>query len=274
MKLSRHIELENIKNCRDLGGIVNEDGRVIKSNKIFRSNLLQNASESDIKTLLEEGLTDVLDLRGDREAGVYPDPVIEGVNAHRIPMHILNKPDWDKYEHYPHTSYLTEHDQMDYLQEWLYVYSNGSANTLMGTSYYISVGREDMKDSWASSLRLLLNAKGALLFHCQDGKDRTGVLAMLILKLLKVDDETIRQEYILSKTYLKDKIDACWQQLLDHNVPEPIRSEIIKVQGSEFPWIDGALCKFHELGGYPTYFTETLGLTEEEIKAFQDKFLE
>lgn len=35
----------------------------------------------------------------------------------------------------------------------------------------------------------------AILFHCSAGKDRTGVLAALILKLAGVDDETIAREY-------------------------------------------------------------------------------
>ncbi len=274
MKLSRHIKLENISNCRDLGGIVNIDGKTIKSNKIFRCNLLLGASSNDIDALKREGLTDILDFRGDNEFNNYPDPKIEGVSVHRLPMHLLSREDWNEMTHYPHKSYVTENKQLDYLQEWFYVYDDGSADALMENSYAKAVSKLDMREQWATMFRLLLSVDGGLAFHCQDGKDRTGIAAMLILKMLKVDDETIREEYILSKKYLKDKIEKDYKQAVDHNVPEPLLSELRKIQGSEYSWIDSALKEFDKLGGYPTYFTSCLGLKDEEIKAFQDKYLD
>ncbi len=273
MKLSRHIELENVPNCRDLGGIENIDGKKIKPNMIFRSSYFMNASEKDLETLRKEGIKEIIDFRGDKEFSTYPDPITDDIKIHRVPMHVLNRADWDKYEHYPHISYRTENSQLDYLQEWLYVYSNGSANVLMETSYSKAISLEEMQEKWAEMLRILLASSGGLAFHCQDGKDRTGIAAMLILKLLKVDDETIKEEYILSKKYLRKKIEKDYKQALDHNVPEPTVTEFKRLQGCELSWIQSALDTFDQLGGYPTYFTEKLKLTEEEIKAFQDKYL-
>ncbi len=273
MKLSRHIQLENVPNLRDLGGIENIEGKKIRPNLIFRSSYFMHASEKDIETLKKEGIKEIIDFRGDNEFTNYPDPKIDGVSIHRIPMHVLNREDWDNYPHYPHKSYPTENSQMDYLQEWFYVYSNGSANILMENSYAKTISLKEMQNKWAEMIRLLLSSDGGVAFHCQDGKDRTGIAAMLILKLLKVDDETVKEEYVLSKRYLKEKIEKDYKQAKEHNVPEPILSELRTIQGCEASWIKSALDKFNELGGYPTYFTKELKLTEEEIKAFQDKYL-
>lgn len=274
MQLSRYIELENVPNCRDLGGIKNVDGKVVKYNLILRTSYLMHASEKDIETLKKEGVTDILDFRGDGEFAKYPDPKMDGVIIHRLPMHLLNRDGWNNNVHYPHKSYLVEHDQLDYLQEWLYVYGNGSADALMENCYREIISDPLVQKQWSEMFKILLNTKGALAFHCQDGKDRTGIAAMLILKLLKVDDETVVEEYILSKKCLGEKIAKDRKQCLDHNVPEPVLTELVRVDGSEKNWMESALREFHKLGGYPNYFTDKLGLTEEEIKALQDKFLE
>ena len=46
--------------------------------------------------------------------------------------------------------------------------------------------------------KIMLASKGTVLFHCTAGKDRTGVLAMLLLKLADVDEETIINDYAAS----------------------------------------------------------------------------
>lgn len=45
---SRRIEFENIKNARDLGGLYTEDGHMITSGLLIRSENLAGASEADI----------------------------------------------------------------------------------------------------------------------------------------------------------------------------------------------------------------------------------
>ena len=51
----------------------------------------------------------------------------------------------------------------------------------------------------AESLRLIARPGGLpAVFHCAAGKDRTGVLAALVLGLLGVDDDVIVEDYALS----------------------------------------------------------------------------
>jgi protein-tyrosine phosphatase len=53
--------------------------------------------------------------------------------------------------------------------------------------------------SIAQSLAVLAHRKAyPAVFHCAAGKDRTGVLAAVVLSLLGVDDETIADDYALS----------------------------------------------------------------------------
>lgn len=53
---------------------------------------------------------------------------------------------------------------------------------------------------------ILDNIDGCLLFHCQAGKDRTGVLAMILMGLTGVSKEDIVANYEVTHTYLKENV--------------------------------------------------------------------
>lgn len=48
-----------------------------------------------------------------------------------------------------------------------------------------------------------VNPENAIIFHCTAGKDRTGILTMLLLSILGVNDDTIAKEYQLTTFGLK-----------------------------------------------------------------------
>ncbi len=57
----------------------------------------------------------------------------------------------------------------------------------------------DHTPTYRQFFKELLNAEGRpLLFNCTAGKDRTGFAAALILQILGVPDETIREDYLLT----------------------------------------------------------------------------
>ena len=61
-------------------------------------------------------------------------------------------------------------------------------------------------ETMRKTFKIILNAKGSVLFNCTAGKDRTGMVAMLLLKLADVYDEDILVDYQISYTYLKEDI--------------------------------------------------------------------
>ena len=52
------------------------------------------------------------------------------------------------------------------------------------------------------ALEVVADSEGAVLFHCAAGKDRTGILAMLILSSVGVEREDILVDYQCSSTYI------------------------------------------------------------------------
>ncbi|KAJ2356180.1 hypothetical protein GGF43_002237 [Coemansia sp. RSA 2618] len=59
------------------------------------------------------------------------------------------------------------------------------------------------KEEFAAVLRIFADPCAyPILFHCQHGKDRTGIIAMLLLGILGVDDHIIAEDYALSEKCL------------------------------------------------------------------------
>ena len=74
----RTLSFEGIENARELGGLVMQDGRKIRSGKLVRSGELSKASDADVALLKSRfGLTDVFDFRFEAERGGKPDREIE-----------------------------------------------------------------------------------------------------------------------------------------------------------------------------------------------------
>ena len=70
----RAIAFEGIENARDMGGLVMQDGRTIRSGMLLRSGNLNKASDADVAILKDRyRLTDVFDFRLEPEAAAAPE---------------------------------------------------------------------------------------------------------------------------------------------------------------------------------------------------------
>src|SRR3954451_5199114 len=66
------VALEGALNWRDLGGYPAADGRVTKSDRVYRSDGLDQLTDADLDVVAELGIKLVIDFRGDREVGQTP----------------------------------------------------------------------------------------------------------------------------------------------------------------------------------------------------------
>ncbi|HZP31172.1 MAG TPA: tyrosine-protein phosphatase [Acidimicrobiia bacterium] len=163
------IPLTGAANFRDLGGHSTPDGTV-RTGRVFRSDSLAYLDRDEAERLVAElGVEVVLDLRSDQEVGELPLTTLEaaGMTVRRIPL-------------------LDGLHASDEDFEW-------ESLTLVGL-YQLMLDR--CADGFVAATRLVADATHhPLVFQCAAGKDRTGVLAALVLGTLGVDDETIALDY-------------------------------------------------------------------------------
>lgn len=175
---ARHVRLEMLDNVRDLGGYKGRAGQTVKWQRLYRADSPARASHPDLVALADLGLRTILDLRTVGEMRVEPLRNFPGrfVDVHRFP--VLHET-WDDRNLAPVDA--SDPDAVEVL-----------------TDRYVDMLIEGAP-ALVDALDVLAHpAAYPLLFHCAVGRDRTGILAAVVLALLGVDDETIAEDYALS----------------------------------------------------------------------------
>ena len=180
MTAERLIELEGAFNFRDLGGYRTESGKITRFGQVYRTGILNKLTNRDFRTLTSLGIHYSCDLRSAQEAIAAPDRLPPSVAY--MPIHVEVKVGRARQL----VELLRYRHRMDEFMRVFYT--------------------EGMMEQNANVIRdvfrlLAYPANTPLLFHCTAGKDRTGVTAALLLKLLGVDDETVIADYAFSHRY-------------------------------------------------------------------------
>jgi protein tyrosine/serine phosphatase len=192
--VGRWIDLEGLANLRDLGGLPTESGDVVQSRRLLRSDNLQTLTARDVETLLEIGLSDVIDLRSEYESESEGPGPLSRESRVVIHQHSFFR-EWregigeDKPAERPEV-------MPEEALPWVDLEPSVElANPI--ASIYLSYVL-DRPDSVLSALREISTARGAALVHCAAGKDRTGTLVAMALSLVGVEREAVIDDYAAS----------------------------------------------------------------------------
>ena len=201
MKHMKRVPLDGAHNFRDLGGL--PAGHGAKSTRwgcLYRSDSLAGLTDADWAELYDRNVRTVIDLRSENEAAASPIQVPKDIyrdGKHPEYRHCNLMKDLDAQVHGTERSKETilKSMQLDYVET---VFGNMTccADILRG----ISEGLD----------------RGAVVFLCSAGKDRTGITAAMVLYLAGVAREDILADYMISSTLNTDGINR-----LMKNFPVP-----------------------------------------------------
>jgi len=172
----RHVSFEACFNFRDLGGYETIDGRRVVWGAVFRSDSLHRLTEADLEAASSLGIRTIIDLRSTAELdrqGRFARA--DDVAFHHLPLFE---------EHSPTFKPLEANDP----------------EPPPGEGYVEMAWRA--RDAIAHAVRVIAEGDYAVVFHCAAGKDRTGILAALVLSSLGVPDDAIIADYHLSERSL------------------------------------------------------------------------
>ena len=152
MESFRHMPLENIQNCRGLGGYPIKGGGFTKYGRLLRCGRPRASTPNDMEFFRDYGIKNVFDLRGDSEAITMPSEFENqpGINYYHFSLLEINPAS-------PH---------MELTMPEIYVTS-----------------LSECKGNYARLFSELSRVDAPSMFHCFLGKDRTGITAALILHL-------------------------------------------------------------------------------------------
>lgn len=223
----RRYPMKGIANFRDLGGYVC-DGGITRWGVFYRSTSLHKAEPEDIEKMESLGISRILDLRYPHEQEAMADRRVEGALWKGVSL--MGPVSADQ---------IRVNDRV--------------ANTRTLIRMYRQMIRFS-KPQIGEAVRFLIGSKGPGLFHCAAGKDRTGIIAMLLLGAVGVSKEDIISDYEMS-----------------HNYVRQFTTDISGSYGSNMEKLMGDIEKDF---GTPAGYLNACGISEEELTHLKEKFVE
>lgn len=257
------LPLKTVRNPRDLGGYIGYEGRKIKSHRLLRTGNMSCISEHDAQFLRDYGLKKIIDLRSPLEDKKCPDKQIQGIKHYQFSMS-----DEDN------TKGGGGHNIEKMLEE--YRHDQYAGFRMMCNRYYDHVTKKHAQNTLHKIIELLANTSdGAILYHCSEGKDRTGMVTVVILYLLGVDLETIRQDYLYSNYMLNDYRARRDLKFVKEGENLTFRANMRILGSVSDAFLDTALITIEkEFGGLEEYVKNQLGVTPELRDTLRELYLE
>jgi protein-tyrosine phosphatase len=242
----RVVPLAGASNFRDLGGYRTSDGRATRWGKLYRSDALHGLTEADVQLFRGFGIVTIVDLRDATEVertgrGLLGEESIRFISA---PVSLEN--DMERRDGMVlDDDYLTNR----YLQ---YLEVGGSA--------FVRAIEE-----------MAVSENSPLVFNCFFGKDRTGVLAALVLSCLGVNRSEIVDDYALTATRVslilqKLKVDPVYRETIESTDPILLAAEAATI--SQF------LVELDRRFGSVRDWALSVGISTVQLDALEVQFLE
>jgi len=239
---------EGIENIRDLGG-TRVSGGVVKDGVLLRAARLSAATDEDVAALCAMGLRHIIDFRELAECRKNPDRPVPGAQYHHFSA---LRPMTGRI-----SARIRSLDAAAIGERFKSIYR------------YMAQGRNAAR-AYTDFFEVLSISTGAVLFHCTQGKDRTGIAAMLLLTALGADEETIREEYFLSNIALQKNFDKMRESGADAArlaAAEQylfVREETVNVYFETMR---------EEHGGMTGYLRDIVGLRDEDFVRLREKYV-
>jgi protein-tyrosine phosphatase len=234
----RHIEFARLHNFRDVGGYATDSGLEVRWQRLYRSDSLHWLAGDDLVRFHALGIRTVIDLR-------HPNEIERRGRAPQGPRY-----------HNLSVEHRRWNIQDDYHPE------AGVARFFADRYHEVA---QDGVVELRSALEVIAEEENApVVIHCAAGKDRTGVLAALVLRLLGVAEKDVIADYALTGL-ATPRLIAYWEE--EH-------------PGEPLPWpglgqapADAMRLFLAELGPVRDYCVKMLGVDEQLICTLQDHLL-
>lgn len=235
---SRRLPLEGTMNTRDLGGYPC-DGGVTRWGTFLRSDSPHGLTDQDVDFLIAYGVANSIDLRSAEEQQRKPSILAQS------------------------SGFVTHHVSLsDRMPEG--GYEGDIPGSMAGL--YISM-LDDHKDALVRVIQILATSQNGLFFHCAAGKDRTGVVSMLLLKLVGVDDADVIADYSITDIYMREILDKNLESYKKRNIPEYV---ILSLPDS----MRRVLQHLHNHYGSAGEYLLAAGLLPQELERLRTKFIQ
>ncbi|KAB2373227.1 tyrosine-protein phosphatase [Actinomadura montaniterrae] len=252
----RDVAVDGAVNVRDIGGYASKDGRHVRYGLVYRSASLSKVTATGVAQLQRLGLTASVDFRSQLEVGMSGadklpagvTPVAANINAFS-PTLLTMVPDLLKA-----------------------VLAQDKPGEFMALSYRGFVHDPDSRKQFAAALTRIASGQGPVLYHCTEGKDRTGVMTAILLTILGVPKTQVYADYLRSNEELADQNAAELAELQKLGIDPALVEPFLTVRAS---YLDTAFDQIkRDYGTFGAFVAKGLGIDAATQAALRKQLLQ
>jgi protein-tyrosine phosphatase len=246
--VTRALEWEGCLNVRDLGGLPTADGRVTRPGRVVRADNVRRLTDAGWRSLAEHGVTRIVDLRLPEELAEDPP---RDVDIDVVHVSLFGESFDEEYiavldEHLDSVEDVTDHYAWSYID-------------------FLERYRDHFGRAFAAVADA--DADGAVVVHCMGGKDRTGLVSALLLRLAGVSPETIGADYAESADNLQPR-NADW---LASMPDDRARARVRKLTRTPAEAMVRVLEEIESRYGDVASYLRAAGLDDEQVARLQER---
>ena len=236
----RTLAWEGCLNVRDLGGHPTEDGGETLWDRVIRADSVHSLTDKGWEALPAHGVATVVDLRSHGERADDPPRDLELDVVHVPLLAEEGDPVYRKIDAVAKTAV------------------DGADATRL---FYLEVLRR-WNERFAAAIEAVAAARpGAVVVHCAVGKDRTGLISALLLRVAGVPISDIADDYALSSPNLESR----WRPWVDEASDEPERAQRLRLVASPAGSMLGVLDALEAEHGSIAEYLRSAGLDETTV---------
>jgi len=230
-------------NVRDLGGHPTEDGRETRFGAVVRADSVRKLSPSGWDALVDHGIRTIVDLRFHSELEADP-PLALTVDVVHVPVFPEPSPEWQ---------------EIDAIGD-----AAGPGAPGIRAVYAELLRRRAAR--FAEAVTAVARAgKGGVVVHCTAGKDRTGLVSALLLRLAGVSIDNVATDYAATTANLRDDTEAWIAAAANEGEREWRR----RVSGSPPEAMAGVLADLGDVAAY----LRSAGAAESDFQRVRGRLL-
>lgn len=248
----RHVPLPGTTNLRNLGGYETASGKHVKWGVVYRGDQLADVTPEEAAKVIvgELHVKNTYDLREDVEADakMYTIPGVQRHPKPLAPKHFI--------EHRLSGKEFTPEITRALMNRQQKAFTRDYAATI-GSLFKELIEQHPTSDN-------------AAYIHCTAGKDRTGLVCYLLLRMLGVNTRDVYEDYLLTNQYFKEPADST--KFMGGLNMGPEARHIMWTVDAEF--LQAVEDEIGEIGGFDVYTHEKMGLTDDDIAKLREYLLE